>query len=305
MKIMDWEIRLISRGRVIAMRHIEDILEDILLHHKPRATREPHALALPNGMEPEPPMLTNASPRFQFNNITWLFTKIPSDIVIIVDLPQETDTLRILAPGIYQVLPLSHLTHLILHIMANREEGLTQLPVVDLSQEICLVLHRVRTRTEPLPSLCIHLSLGIMASGNQIIVMPTFLVESPELDESVAHHIWVRGITSPHLLHGIGRHLIPILLMTVDHLKSATILMSHSRRHLEILLRRTVPLLFLLRTNLDIKTIRMQSQSCKLVDHHTTVDSSREEHRHALIIDFVQIHFSLLTFHFSLFTSHF
>jgi hypothetical protein len=50
--------------------------------------------------------------------------------------------------------------------------------------------------------------------------------------------------------------------------------MRYSRRHLEILLRGTVPFLFLLRTNLDIKTIRVEAESGKLIDHHTTIDAS-------------------------------
>ena len=38
MKVMDWEISLIGRIRIISMRYIENIITYILLDHKPGAT---------------------------------------------------------------------------------------------------------------------------------------------------------------------------------------------------------------------------------------------------------------------------
>ena len=142
------------------------------------------------------------------------------------------------------------------------------------------------------------LRLGIVASGNEVIVMSPFLIEGSELDETVAHHIRVRCETRPHLIHSVFRDLIPVLLVAVDHFEFTPILMGHSRSHLEILLRRAVPLLFLLRTYLNIETIGMQSESCKLVNHHTTVDSSRQQHRNALTLYLTNIHISLLTLNY-------
>ena len=87
MEIVHREVRLIGCLRVIPMRHIKNITVNILLDHKPRPTREPHTLALTNGMEPQTTMLTNTLTRLQFNDIPWILTQITSDIIIIVDLP--------------------------------------------------------------------------------------------------------------------------------------------------------------------------------------------------------------------------
>ena len=145
--------------------------------------------------------------------------------------------------------------HLILHIMPNGKQRLPQLPVVYLCQEVGLVLYRIRTRTKPLPPLFIYLGHGIMPRGDQVIVMTPLLVEGPELDQSVAHHIRIGCKAFAYLIYSIGRHLVPILLMTVDHFKLAPILMCHGRCHLYILLAGAVPLLILIGTDMDIEAI--------------------------------------------------
>ena len=100
-----------------------------------------------------------------------------------------------------------------------------------------MVLHRIGTRAEPLPAFGVDFRLGVMTCGNEIVVMATFLIEGTELNQSVAHHIGIRRQTRTHLLHRIGRHLIPVFLMTVDDFQLTAILMRHRRRHLQILLR--------------------------------------------------------------------
>ena len=89
-------------------------------------------------------------------------------------------------------------------------------------------------------------------------------IKAMEFDKLVAHHVRIRRKTSLHLLHRITGYLVPIFMMAVNHLQLAPILSSHSRSHLQVLLRRAVPLLFLLRTNLDVEAIRMQAQLGKL-----------------------------------------
>ena len=58
--------------------------------------------------------------------------------------------MRVFALSVDQMLALGNLTHLILHHVANGEEGFRQLPVVDLCQEVGLVLHGVWAGAEPL-----------------------------------------------------------------------------------------------------------------------------------------------------------
>ena len=111
---------------------------------------------------------------------------------------------------------LRNLTHLVLHIVTNGKECLTKLPIVDLCQEVSLILHRIGTRTEPLAALLVDFGLGIVARGNKVVVVTPFLVEGPELNQTIAHHIRIGRQTSTHLVHRVGRHLMPIFLMTVD-----------------------------------------------------------------------------------------
>ena len=95
-----------------------------------------------------------------------------------------------------------------------------------------------------------------MPRGDEVVVVTHLLIEGTKLNQAVAHHVRIRRKTSLHLLHRITGYLVPIFMMTVNHLQLAPILSSHSRSHLQVLLRRAVPLLFLLRTNLDVEAIR-------------------------------------------------
>ena len=221
----------------------------------------------------------------QFNDIARLLAHIPSHILIVVDLSEKTDTLRILTAGIDKMLTFSNLSHLLFHIVADREEGLAQLPIVDLSQEVGLVFHGIGRGTEPFV-VAIPLSLCVMAGGNEVVVVAHFLVEGTKLDKPVAHHIRVGRESGLHLLHGVARHLAPVFLVAVHHLQLAAKAMGYSGGHLHVFLRRTVPRLFLLGPYHDIETIGMQSLACQLVDHHAAVYAAREQHGYSFIVEF-------------------
>ena len=272
--VVDGEGGLVGGGGVVAVGDVEDVVGDIFFDDEPGATGEAHALALADGVEPEAFVLPDPTPCLEFDDIAWVLAEVATDIVVVVDFSQKADALGVLALGINQVLTLCNLTHLIFHVVANGEDGLTQLPVVDLRQEIGLILDRIRTGDKPLQTCLIDLCLGIVAGGNEVVVMSAFFIKRPELDESVAHDIGVGGKTCPHLLHRVARNLIPVFAMTVDDLEVAPIFMGHSCRHLEILFRGAVPRFLFLRTYLDIKTIRVEAESGKLIDHHTAIDAS-------------------------------
>jgi AspT/YidE/YbjL antiporter-like protein len=172
---------------------------------------------------------------------------------------------------------------------ADRENRFFQLPALYLSQEIGLVFHRIRTRDKPFIAIFIRFGLRIMPRGDEVVVVTHLLIEGAKLNQAVAHHVRIRRKTSLHLLHRITGYLVPIFMMAVNHLQLAPILSSHSRSHLQVLLRRAVPLLFLLRTNLDVEAIRMQAQLGKLPNHNRTVDASRKEHGNSLIFYFINI----------------
>ena len=283
MKIVYGEVLLVGSFGIIAVGDVEDIVGDILLHHEPWSATEAHTLALTDGVEPQPFMFADTLTRFQLNHIARHLSQIATDIVIVTDLPQKANALRVLALGIHQMFALRYLTYLILHIVTNREECLTKLPVVDLSKEIRLIFYRVRTRAEPFLPLFIYFRLRIMTRGDEVVVVTPLLIEGTELNQPVAHHIGIGRQTGTHLFHRVGRHLIPVFLMTVDDLEFTAKLMRHSRRHLQILLTGTVPLRMLLRTYLDIKAIRVEAEPCKLKHHHTAVDTTRQQHRNPLI----------------------
>lgn len=132
------------------------------------------------------------------------------------------------------MLTLCNLTYFILHIMTNRKNRLAQLPVVNLREEVGLILHGIRTGDQPFPASLINLRLGIMARGNEVVVVAAFLIEGPEFNETVAHHIGIWGKTRPYLLHRVTGDLIPVFAMTVDDFEVATIFMCDSRRHLQV-----------------------------------------------------------------------
>ena len=129
-----------------------------------------------------------------------------------------------------------------------------------------------------------------MPCGNEVVVVATLLVEGAKLDETVAHDVGVGRQACAHLVHGVFRHLVPVLTVAVDHLQLAAILGSNGCRHLQVFLGGAVPLLLFLRPNLNIETVGVQSLSRQFVDHDGTVDTTRQQHGYALVLQFVYVH---------------
>ena len=86
MEIINSKILFVGRFWVIAVRDIENVLLNVFLHDKPGATAEAHALALTDGMEPEPTVLSDSATCLQFDHVARLLTQIAADIVVVVDL---------------------------------------------------------------------------------------------------------------------------------------------------------------------------------------------------------------------------
>ena len=59
--------------------------------------------------------------RFHLYDIARFLAQITADIIIIIYLSQEADSLTVLALGIYQMLLFGYLANLILDMMADRE----------------------------------------------------------------------------------------------------------------------------------------------------------------------------------------
>ena len=188
-----------------------------------------------------------------------------------------------------KVLALSNLAHLVLHVVADGEQCLLQLPVVDLSQKVRLVLHWVRTGAEPEKALPLLL-LCIMPGGNEVVVVAALLVESTKLNETVAHHVGVGRQSCAYLIYSIARHLVPVFPVAVNHLKPAAVLRRYSCGHLQILLTGTVPLFPFLWSYIDIEAVRMQTLTHQFVDHYRRVDTTRQQHRYTLVFQFLYVH---------------
>ena len=218
MEILDRKLHAMCLDGFVAFHHIENILFHIFFHHIPGTTTEAKSLALADSVEPMALMLTQHLTRFNINDITWLFAQEAPDVVVVVDLAQEADALRILTAGIHKVFSFGNGTHLFLPHVTDGEQRLLQLPVVELRKEVGLVLHGIRTRAEPLPAFFVNLRLGIMSCSDEVVVMTTLTVEGTELNHPVAHHIGIGCATFTHSIHRIARHLVPIVAMAVHHL---------------------------------------------------------------------------------------
>ena len=146
----DGEVLLVGRLWVVAMRDIDDVLQNVFLDNKPGTSTQSHAFSLSDGVEPVAFVLADNFPCLQLYDVARQLTQIATQVVVVVDLAQEADALRVFALGIDQVLALGNLAHFFLHHVTNRKERLLQLPVVDLCQKVGLVLDRVGAGAEPL-----------------------------------------------------------------------------------------------------------------------------------------------------------
>ena len=254
MEVVDGKILLIGCLRVVAMGDIENVALYILLDNKPWTATKTKSLALTDGVEPQTLVGTYAATSLQLDDISGIVAEITLDVIVVINFAEEAYALRILAAGIYKMFALGNGTHLVLHIMSDGKEGFLQLPVVDLGKEVGLVFHGVGTGGEPFLAID-NLGLGIMASGDEVVVVTTLLVECPKLDKTIAHDIGIRSETGLHLIHRIACYIVPILAVAIHHFETTTITMGYGSGHLEVFLGGAVPLLPLLGTNLDIETI--------------------------------------------------
>ena len=133
----------ILRIGVVALRHIEYILVDVLLHHKPGAAAEQETFALSDGMEPVAAVGAEDAAGFELDNLPLTLTEIAAQEVIIVYLAEKTNALRVLAVGAGQMGSMGNVAHLAFHHAANGEHQFADLSVRELREEVGLVLYRV------------------------------------------------------------------------------------------------------------------------------------------------------------------
>ena len=121
MEILKREILLVRRLRVVAVTHVENVLLHILLDYEPRTAAEAQPLTLADGMEPQALVGADSLARLHLYHVARFLAQVPADVIVIVDLSQEVNSLTILALGINEMFLFCYLTNLILDVMTDRE----------------------------------------------------------------------------------------------------------------------------------------------------------------------------------------
>ena len=122
MEILKREILLVRRLRVVAVTHVENVLLHILLDYEPRSAAEAQPLALADGMEPQALVGADSLARLHLNHVARFLAQVPADVIVIVDLSQEANSLTILALGINEMFLFGYLTNFILSEPENRSD---------------------------------------------------------------------------------------------------------------------------------------------------------------------------------------
>ena len=278
------EVGLVGCLRVVAVAYVEYVLLHVLLHHKPGSAAEAESLALAYGVVPQGAVASYHFPGLQFHHVAGAVAQVTPYVVVVVYLSEEADALTVLALGVDEVLRLGYLPYLVLHVVAYGEDGLVQLPALYLCQEVGLILYGVGAGNEPLVPLGVALGTGIVAGGYEVVLVPHLAVEGTKLDEPVAHHVGVGRKSRLYLLHGVACHLVPVFAVAVHHLQPAPVLVCHGGGHLQVFLRRAVPLFLFLGSYLDVEAVGVQPLLCQLPYHHRTVHAAREQHGYAHVL---------------------
>ena len=126
-------------------------------------------------------MFSNLLAGFKLDNIAWFFAEITSYIFVVINVPKETNALRILAACVDKMFAFCNIAHFILYKMADGKDGFLQLPAVNLCEKIRLIFHGIGASYEPFLPID-NLSLSIMSSGNEVIVVPFLFMESTKLN---------------------------------------------------------------------------------------------------------------------------
>src|SRR5690606_20817842 len=160
-------------------------------------------------------------------------SEVAPDELIVVHFSQEADTLAVLSLCRGKLLFCSNGTHLRLEQIADGKHQTRDLQVADLSQEVGLVLHPVFRSGEPSHPPAFR-GGGVMARGEPVKMAPPLLLKDCELDERVAHHVWLARQAALYRVDGVAYYAIPILLMQRNTLHSAAILLRDLRNNLDI-----------------------------------------------------------------------
>ena len=185
------ELAPVGGLRLETVRYIDDIAANVFAHHVPRAAAEAEAFALADGKEPIAEVLTYDVAGFLFHYEAFFLAEIFPCEFGEAYFPQEADTLAVVAMCRCEVFAFGNVADFLLEEMPDGEHDFTQSEVVELCEEVGLIFHRVGTGGEPHVAVGVAFGLGVMARGHAVVLMSHALLEDPEFDVFIAHHIGV------------------------------------------------------------------------------------------------------------------
>ena len=185
------ELAPIGGLRLETVRYIDDVAANVFANDVPRAAAEAEAFALADGKEPIAGVLTDDVAGFLFHHEAFFLTEIFPCEFGEAYFPQKADALAVVAMCRCEVFAFSYVAHFLLEEMPDGEHDFAQSEVVELCEEVGLILHRVGTGGEPHVAVGVAFGLGVMARGHAVVLMSHALLEDPEFDVFITHHIGV------------------------------------------------------------------------------------------------------------------
>lgn len=261
-------------GGVVALRDVKDVVRYILLYDEPGTTAQEKTFALTDGVEPIAFVGAEFASCFKFDNVALALAKVTAEEVVVVDFPEEADTLRVLALSTGKMGGACDVAHLRLHQTSYREHEFRNLATVELREEIGLVFQRVFGCGEELDAVD-DVGSSVVSCGDAVVRIAATLLESAELDELVAHNVRVRRKPIADGFDGVGDDAIPIFAMKVDDLETAAVLLCEPGDNLDVLLGRAVGIaVFFFLTYADVEDVGVVALLLEQVNDHGAVNSA-------------------------------
>ena len=146
----------------------------------------------------------------------------------------ETQSLAVLLCRIHQSTRLCQPSHLTFFQIANREQRLRQLKLIELTQKITLILIRIPTTHQTILSHAIqfHRLLSYVMSGSHKISpqFQGFIQKYIKLDFTIAQHIRIGRSAAAILSEHIIYDTLLVQFTQIQHLKRNTQMLRHQHR---------------------------------------------------------------------------
>lgn len=160
--------------------------------------------------------------------------------------------------------------------MSNWKTEFLGLYVRQLREKVRLVLDRVGRGSQPEALLFVAEGLGIVARGDEVVVVAHALVESTKFDKAVAHNIRIGGESLADSVDDIGRHAFVVGLLEVYHLEWQIVLAGSECGEFNVLLGRA-RCAFALHTYFNVVKVGTDARLAEQVAGNGAVHPARDE----------------------------